>query len=244
MLALCDHCNGGAHERCDSRPLCLCPVCSGAVSAEGFTFHEDSHTYWEAGERLPSVTEIIDAGEIGEDFTVIPQGVLERKREIGKAVHLASRFFDEDDLDDATIDPAIVGYIAGYRRFRAESGFQPVGWEQPLANLRHGYAGTPDRWGMLNYYRTVIDLKTVYTLNVRTVALQIAGGYHELLHEAVGFRPQRHYALHLRPDGTYKLVPAEHRLAWAVFHAALVHTRGEATRESEALLSAWREGLL
>lgn len=113
-------------------------------------FDAEKHEY--DGGALPSVTQVLaDAGLI--DTTWYREGGAQR----GKAVHLACQYLDEGDLDEATVDPAIIGYLEAYKRFKKECSIKPEWIEIPLGNGL--YAGTPDRV-MKTRPRVIWDLKT------------------------------------------------------------------------------------
>lgn len=129
-----------------------------------FTFDEASHTYTLDGARLPSVTGIL--APIKPDFTRVDPGVLEAKRALGVAVHLACELDDLDELDEAGTDPVVMAHVAGWRRFKADTGAAILANEQRLYHPTLRYAGTLDR---LAYLRVrdeaqastwILDLKT------------------------------------------------------------------------------------
>jgi hypothetical protein len=80
----------------------------------------------------------------------------------GTAVHMATEFYDKGTLDVASVDPAISGYLAGWRQFRAEMGFEPDldEIEVIVADILLGVAGTYDRFGAINQRRVLLDIKT------------------------------------------------------------------------------------
>ncbi len=81
---------------------------------------EETHRYALDGRRLDGLTSTIaEAGLIrgygGEWY-------LDR----GTAVHLATEFFDRGTLDESTVDPQIVGYLASWKTFRKDQGYNPT----------------------------------------------------------------------------------------------------------------------
>lgn len=175
------------------------------------TFDHDKHEYRWNGKRIPSVTQILDPFV---DLSRIPADVLERKRLIGTAVHAAIELDCAGDLDDDSIAPAWSGYFAGWRKFRAESGFTIEHSErQEYSPL--GYAGTLDLMGELPKHRALIDAKCTTSL-YPTVGPQTAA-YAQMVKEP---RIKR-YALLLTPDGRYNLEPLSNPNDLAVFNAAL-----------------------
>ncbi len=46
--------------------------------------------------------------------------------ERGTAVHLATEYFDRGTLDEETVDPQIEGYLASWKTFRKDQGYNPT----------------------------------------------------------------------------------------------------------------------
>lgn len=210
---------------------------------DGLVFDEAAHRYTLHGVALPSVTEVIQSLDLGADLSMVPAAVLERKRQIGKAVHAACHYLDEDDLDEDTLDPAVAPYVDGYRAFREylAARFEVVGREQPLACPHLGVAGTPDLWGILQGQCVVIDLKTLITVHVPSVSLQLAAYRYLITKIDPRWKLARRYALQLKPNRTFKLVPAELALAPTAFNAAVNAFHGRDGNGDRAVLTTWRQ---
>lgn len=177
------------------------------------TFDEASHTYRYEGKVVPSVTQILGRYV---DLSKIPPDVLQRKRDIGVAVHKAIELDVAGDLDDESISPVWAPYFAGWRKFRAESGLEITASEQKLYSTKYAFAGTLDLAGNLPKIGTaIIDTKTTTGL-YPTVGPQVAA-YAEL----AGAPKAKRFALLLTPDGKYQLEPLTDRGDWNVFLAAL-----------------------
>lgn len=175
-----------------------------------FTFDEPTHEYRLDGVRLPSVTQIL--APIKPDFSRVDPATLEAKRALGVAVHLACELDDQGELDDDGTDPRVLGFVAGWRRFRADTGAAILANEQRLYHPALRYAGTLDR---LAYLRTgddahaaawILDLKTGDEAHP-SFGVQLSG--YELLLRAQrgedGHTDLRRGTVHLREDGTYRL---------------------------------------
>lgn len=182
-------------------------------------FDEPSHTYTLDGKVLPSVTQILKPLY---DFSGVPPEVLERKRQIGTAVHKAIELDLADDLDPESLAPEVAPYFAGWQSFRAQ--FRPVEYRaEALLYSALGYAGTVDliarQDGLPGWW--VIDYKTAATVSP-AVALQTAA-YAKAATEA-GMVPEaaRRATLHLRDDGTYRLIEHSDRADFRVFQALLI----------------------
>lgn len=176
-------------------------------------FDEASHTYRLAGALVPSVTAIL-APLV--NFAGIPEHVLEAKRRLGQDVHFACQLDDEDDLDESTVEDSVAPYLAGYRRFRADTGATVLVNEQRVADPVLMYAGTLDRVMRINGAKWLVDLKTCIATPL-AVGPQTAGYQRALGDPSVSHRG----ALRLRPDGTYRLDALTNPNDLAVFMACL-----------------------
>lgn len=174
------------------------------------TIHLDpsTHVYTVDGSIYPSVTQILqDQGFIDATWFT------EYARERGKLVHRITHWHDTGELDPGSVDPALEGYLEGWRRFIRESGFDPQIIERPLASHTYRFAGTPDRIGVLNGELAILDIKSGAVQ--AWTGLQLAG--YEVLY---GQRTAR-AGVQLTEDGKYKLISFTDRSDRAIFLAAL-----------------------
>lgn len=169
------------------------------------TYDDSAHIYRYGGVVIPSVTQCISALYAGA-FEKIPQAILERKTEIGKAVHLATQYHDEGCLDRESLDETVRGYVDAYIKFLSENDCQWTGVEQRVFHPVHKYAGTLDRKGYVNGEFTYLDLKCVAVVNKATgcqLAGYVAADEHTLPFAEKMLKPKR-VALQLKPNGTYE----------------------------------------
>jgi hypothetical protein len=138
----------------------------------------EDHVYTVDGKHPPGVTTII--GDVYGRYPY-PEGAAER----GHHVHLATQLYDEEDLDEATLDPVVAGYLEGWKLFRNEMGFTPTQVEMFVYNETYGYCGTLDRLGTMNGKLYLLDIKS-----------GVKEWWHPLQSAA--------YALCLPPDTIYK----------------------------------------
>jgi hypothetical protein len=170
------------------------------------TFDDESHTYRIDGKVVPSVTQILRPLE-ADALARIPAEVLEWKRGLGQAVHLACQLDDEGALEESTVAMAATGYLSAWRKFRADTGFEVVLNECPMGSRKFRFAGTVDRYGILKRGpvtgAAVIDIKTRAELP-DAIGPQLVG-YTRLIGENVrdaAVEPHR-IAVQLKADGTY-----------------------------------------
>ena len=168
-----------------------------------------------------SVTEVLrEAGLV--DFSMVPAGLLEAARIRGTRVHRLTELIDRGDTQ-LDVDDDMLGYVDAYERFRKEVPFEIQLIEKEVWSKHYRYAGRVDRVGLLNGHPSILDYKTGLTVEWWE-GLQLAGYEVCLANYPTVIKPDvrhRRYALHLRPDGTYKLVRFESRSDRPDFLAAV-----------------------
>lgn len=172
------------------------------------TFDEAEHRYFWHGTPVPGVTTVLKALH---NFDGVPEAILSAAAERGTAVHLCCEYLDQGILDEASIDPAISGYVDAWRLFCTE--MLPV-WSHIEARCYHQalrFAGTVDRVGIINGIEYVLDIKTSVASHpvwgVQTAA------YANALNKANA----RRATVQLRKDGTYRMIEWAERSDWSVF---------------------------
>ena len=189
------------------------------------TLDETTHVYTHVdGHHPPSVTTILGGVPPWRDvYAQVRPEVLARKAEVGRAVHRATWLADEDDLDEASVEAEVAPYLAAWRRFRAEVGFAPVERERPVFHPQLGYAGCPDAVGHTPQIPRpiLVDLKTTDEPAAVLAGPQTAAYAEAWLAERDETGLVERWSVHLREDGTYRLVTHRDRRDFAVFKAAL-----------------------
>ncbi len=178
-------------------------------------FDEASHIYTVNGRRLPSVTEILKP--VSADFGMVDPAVLENARNRGVAVDRMIELHEKNQLDHAALSDEMLGYLAAWEQFKADTGFKPISMQYRVVDTRLGYAGTADALMEDGRIRVVVDVKCtaadVPSVGPQTAAYAKAGG-------ALG-----RYALYLRPNSSGVIVPNLKPLTstqdWNVFLACL-----------------------
>lgn len=183
------------------------------MSTPALTFDDALHAYYLDGQRLLSVTQILERTGI-VDYSYIPPRTREMALERGRAVHEAIALDLEGDLDEASVEP-IMGYIAASRSAMRDLGIiQPDAWECRGYHPAHLYAGTFD----VLADKVLLDWKT--NSAEWWVRLQLAA------YAAIqgGGASITRIACELHQDGSYRLItfPAkDYRRDFADFLAAL-----------------------
>jgi hypothetical protein len=162
-----------------------------------FNFDESSHIYTLDGSRLDSVTGILrDMGFVDAAWFT------EESRIRGKYVHKAIHYYTLGELDEEELDPRLVPYLEGWKRFVEHTRFLPGPTEQALFHPQKKYAGTPDIIGQVNGYATIIDVKSG-AINPVT-AIQLAA-YEDLVIANYSYNFLNRIGLQVTSDGKYKV---------------------------------------
>lgn len=125
-------------------------------------FNAERHEYRFAGVIVPGVTSLLQSLH---SFADVPLEVLEPAQMRGHDVHAACHYFDEDELDEATVTDEVAPYLVAWKKFVRDCEPNWSAIEKPFYHRTLRYAGTPDREGEITYQRKrlvggIFDLKT------------------------------------------------------------------------------------
>jgi hypothetical protein len=197
-------------------------------------FRESDHTYW-LGE--PDVgTLLFSSTQIGSLSGLVDTTWFQPKyAERGTFVHQATEYYDRPDvdLDESDLDPGIVPYLEGYKKFVADCKPKWQGIEVALSDPALRIAGTIDRWGTIKppksktRVKVVLDIKSGSTAPYH--AIQLACYAHLVSrHLQLSGAAKQHtskplvdrYAVYITKRGTYSLKKFSDVADIAVFMAA------------------------
>lgn len=138
-----------------------------ALTGQDLVFHAEDHSYWtppgrNGGHRIPSVTQVLKAVRVSEDFDAIEAmrpGVIAFRRELGTAVHIDAHAFDDNDLDMATVDPRVAPYLKAWIEWRLNFHAMPIGRERRVYHPGYGYCGTLDGIFDVDGRKVLVDIK-------------------------------------------------------------------------------------
>lgn len=178
-------------------------------------FNAEKHEYTVDGVKVPSVSEILSPLS-AERYKEIDRWTLDSAADRGKRIHKACELIDYGANPEA--DDDIAGYVLAYQNFLWEHEVDWLMCETILAYTRFDgegplYAGTVDRFGIVDGKPTVVDIKTYASLS--TDAQLAASCQTALYRDAVDQQMSKYFAtwdverraiLHLKKDGTYRLV--------------------------------------
>jgi hypothetical protein len=151
-----------------------------SLEIQNGSFEEKGHIYRDAqGRKVLSVTQVLQLmGLVNYDF--IREEILQRKSQIGIAVHKSIEYLCEGALDWDTVDPAAMPYVVGAESWMREMAFVSEKREQAgiatINGMSFGYAY--DHKGKMRYKgrerQVILDLKTC-SASSPSWALQTAG---------------------------------------------------------------------
>lgn len=168
-------------------------------------FFDQGHSYTLDGEEVPSVSQLCRFLS-REVYGTVAQYTLDRAADRGTRVHKACEALDV--YGKVNVTENIAPYVTAYLKFRQE---HEVAWsmvERSLAHPKERYAGTIDRYGILDGRKALVDLKTTYTVHKPLATAQL--NLYRWMVEEEGHAVDRLYILHLKKDG-YQLVEIEKR---------------------------------
>lgn len=116
-----------------------------------------------AGERYPSVTEILKLGGCDE-YVGVDAETLRRASLRGRQVHWLTEQYDLGLIKDIDRVPLHRrGYVLAYKRFRKRERYVKLHTEQVVVSHQYRFAGRPDRDCYIGRRarRTVLDLKAI-----------------------------------------------------------------------------------
>ena len=187
-------------------------------------FFDEGHIYKLGEEVLPCVSDLCRFLH-REIYKEAPIWQLEAAADRGTKVHEATELLDK--AGRAEIEGEYLPYLEAYARFRRE---HEVSWElieHPDYHPEHRYAGTIDRYGMVDGHLTLADIKTTYTVYKPLCGASL--NLYRMILEARGKQVERLMIIHLRKDGTYKLVQIDFDdsvpMALITLHTALKRRR-------------------
>lgn len=224
--------------------------------AERLQFDEPAHRYTLDGRELAHVTRILKACGVSLDFeALVSTGKISHedllfKRDLGRAAHMATHYYDEGTLRRETVSHAVEPRLQAWIDWRERTGFTPLMLETALYHPTLLVAGTNDRAGYFSRFEghsptdlITVDLKlgdpedagaqwqTAAYAEFLAIALEQQPGF-----DAFKFRLQPRYAVQLLPEGrAHHVKYTNHVGDWRDFqHFVTTYRRQHAQRTGRA----------
>lgn len=164
-------------------------------------FFESNHTYEVDGLKLPSVSEIIRFLS-REIYTNATQYQLDHAADRGTRVHRACENIDRYGSceADAEVEPYVLAYIEFLKKHKPE-------WkliETSMCDLEWGFAGTLDRYGIIDGKHVIVDIKSNSSIKPVLVTAQLCG--YTRLAMKNNYQVDAIASLHLKKDGKFSYV--------------------------------------
>lgn len=173
-----------------------------------FQFIEASHSYSRGGIIIPGCTRCIDHAGL-TNYDDVRGDILERRSRLGRDVHSATHYKDENDLDWSSVAEEAKGYVDSWLEWVVVTGFQMKAIEhQQIATIHGMPVGMKlDRYGLLRKRSAVVEIKITREIQEwHAIQLAIyAAGYtakeESSLGELARFLTRDRVAVRLRSDG-------------------------------------------
>lgn len=227
--------------------------------ALGIRFDPEPHRYYSGPIELLGTTTVLRLAGVSMDFErlvtdkLLTATELAEKRELGKAAHAATHFYDEGTLQADTVDPRVAPYLESWIGFREATGFVPALLETVLWHPGQMLAGTIDRAGKFTKFEGC-DPRDLYTVDIKLGDPDDAGAEWQtacyatmlslsLRRSSAWYQPllatRPCYSVRLQANGRYKLSRYDHTLtAWAEFCAFVTTVRRQHARRRGAVAHA------
>lgn len=188
------------------------------------SFDPKTHTYTVDGEVYPSVTHICRYINYDKAANANPY-LRDAAANRGTMVHECTAMIDNGiDFEEP---PEITGYLNAYRAFLRDYKPQWLAIEKRIASGSLECAGTLDRFGIIDDYYAIVDIKSTATLSKDYVSAQLYG-YKEILTSIECLTPLvldkqrliRLYGLQLKSSGAYRIYEA-HKKGMDIFALCL-----------------------
>ncbi|MBA0083944.1 MAG: hypothetical protein HRJ53_03020 [Acidobacteria bacterium Pan2503] len=200
------------------------------VLTEGFAFDAEKHEYRLGSQIVPACTQVLSSGGL-VDWSYVSRDTLERRSELGKAVHKACHLHNIDRLGkyDLAVKPHLHAWI--YFKERCHN-FKLISSEQVTIGYVNGlpFGMTVDCNAIVDGWDTIIELKIGEMLPHH--AIQTAGYAAGLplddkaIKTPFGrFLARRRIGVQLRENGQPKVHKFEERSDFEVF-ASVLYTAG------------------
>lgn len=179
-------------------------------------FEEMPHIYLLNGEKIPSVSNIMEPLS-GAHYSGVSEKTLDHAAERGTNVHNAIEIYLKFGIVD--IPEESRGYLDAFLKWHKDAKPELVGSEIRMYHKLLRYAGTCDLLCCIGEKLVLVDFKTTYTVSEMTCGVQLEA-YSQAL-SSHGVKVDEKRILQLKKDGKYKeySFPVNDAQRWRVFGA-------------------------
>lgn len=197
-------------------------------------FEPEGHRYYWNDREIPSVTTVLQELEFNSFLARIKEAmrnenaghvdettafgraleVWRAAAEFGTHVHQAIHLYNEGDLHEPSLSPALVPFVNAYKQFLSDTGFVVRGAEVLVYHNIMKYAGQVDFWGDFRKTSWAVDIKSgvvPITVGPQTAAYQ----------QGLPEKPRKRACLQLTAEGRYKWIPLEDPADFSMFVSSL-----------------------
>ena len=178
------------------------------------TLEPNEHKYTSGKKKYPSVSKIMQHFGLTPDYNRFGN---ETACNFGSAVHKLCELYDEKDLAD--YDSNLQTHLDAYVSFLKMYNPEWIIIEVPIASKIWGFAGMPDRVGIIDDKNCIVDIKT----GAKQPYHQIQTGFYQVLaEEYLDIKIKKRFTLLLKAD-KFELIehtnPADRSIAIGLVQA-------------------------
>ena len=184
-----------------------------------FEYDPDEHIYRIDGNVVENPTTVFKSLGLIDLTHATEQG-----KNLGTAVHRATHFMDENDLEITECDSRLRPYVEAWCKFKDEMRFVPHLIEKQCYSLTYRFGCTPDRYGFLaESTPAVVEIKTTEPqdyVDLQLAAQALALAEYKPVASLAGLEAADliRLCVWIRKDGTYKVIECRDythdRCAW------------------------------
>jgi len=172
-------------------------------------FDDLKHIYKVDGIQKECVSDILSGLGYKFQSQFVNPVLLENSQLWGKNFHLVTHLWDLGQLDETSVDPALIPSFEEWIRFKKDYDAEIISSEEKLYSKRYDFCGTPDKVARIKNQLCILDIKTGDTIDKKKCALQTAA-YKILVDENSRENVKNRWVIHIPQGGHYKVEPFDY----------------------------------
>jgi hypothetical protein len=168
-------------------------------------FKAKKHEYYtKDGKKIPSVSEMISCLS-NLVYGDVDEFVLQRAAEKGTEIHELT--LELDTMGEVYVPGELSGYVQAYAQFLKDHDVKWVMAETAMKDNDDRFAGTIDRYGVVDGIPTLLDIKTSSKITGKNMTVYEAqmNFYRSMVEGHIKYPVNQMFVLHLKSDGSYSL---------------------------------------